>query len=420
MNQEKAAAIRAKDLTVAIDGKTIIKDVGFSLEQGEFVAIIGPNGAGKSTLLRSLRGMIGLTDGEVSLQGRALRAMKEDELARTVAYMQQEVNVGFGYTALDIVLAGRYPYLKWWQNESEADRQIALKYMEFTGVREFAEKPVRQLSGGERQRILLAKVLTQETPLIFLDEPTASLDLLYQEEIFRSCQEMCSNGKTILIVAHDLKMAARFCSRLLLFAKGRLLADGTPEAVITEKNLAEAYGLQASVYVNQITGNLDIHTYSAAQSSANGSRVHVIGGGGAATLHLRQLYELGYRLSCGVLQSGDSDAEAAAAFAEKSVVGQAFSSIDRQQGAENRRLIEEAEWTLLSGSFFGEQNLDNLKAAREAKKLIIIEDTPIEERDFTGGEAVRLYRELLSSAQTTVLTTQQFQTSLAVKSSKER
>lgn len=415
MSVKNDAVVAAKNLKVALDGKTILQDVGFSIKKGEFVAIIGPNGAGKSTLLRSLRGMINLAEGEVSLQGRALRTMKEDELARTVAYMQQEVNVGFGYTALDIVLAGRYPYLKWWQNESEADRQIALKYMEFTGVRKFADKPVRHLSGGERQRILLAKVLTQETPLIFLDEPTASLDLLYQEEIFRSCQEMCSNGKTVLIVAHDLKMAAKFCSRLLLFSKGRLVADGVPEKVITDENLADAYGLHASVYVNQITGNLDIHTYCAAHSSANGSRVHVIGGGGAATSHLRLLYENGYRLSCGVLQSGDSDAEAAAAFVEKSVIGQAFSTIDRQQGEENRRLIEEAEWTLLSGSCFGEQNIDNLKAALSAKKLIIIEDSPIEERDFTGGEAALLYRELIGSGRTTVLTTQQFQTSLAVK-----
>jgi len=154
-----------------------------------------PNGAGKSTLLKSLRGMLPVASGRVSVFGHPIHSLGDKKAARLVAYMQQEVNVGFGFTALEVVLAGRYPYLNWWQNEAEEDHDIAKKYMAFTGIEALADKPVNQVSGGERQRILLAKVLAQETPLIFLDEPTASLDLVYQEEIFRYCQTICKEGK---------------------------------------------------------------------------------------------------------------------------------------------------------------------------------------------------------------------------------
>ncbi len=415
MTAENRTAVAAENVQVVIAGKSILQEVSFSVSPGEFAGIIGPNGAGKSTLLRSLRGLNALAGGEIRLQGRLLQSQSETELARAVAYMQQEVNVGFGFTALDVVLAGRYPHLKWWQNESENDRRIARSYMEFTGVSELADKPVNQVSGGERQRILLAKVLAQETPLIFLDEPTASLDLLYQEEIFRSCQAMCKSGKTVLIVAHDLKLAAKFCSRLLLLAKGCLVADGAPEAVINEENLAKAYGLHASVYINQVTGNLDIHTYGNEHGRREGCRVHVIGGGGTAAQHLRLLNELGYQVSSGVLQEGDSDAEVAAAFGLETIVGASFATIDQEQSQENRRLIEAADWTLLSSCCFGLQNIDNLNAALSAGKLIIIEDTPIEERDFTSGEAASLYRTLAQSDRATVLTTQQFQARMAAK-----
>ena len=122
--------------------------------------------------------------------------------------MQQSVEVGFGYTGKDIVLAGRYPYMKWWKGESIADEELALKCMEYTGTRELAERPVNEVSGGQKQRILLAKVLAQQTPILFLDEPTTGLDMVYQEEIFRFSKSLTEMGKTILMVVHELNLAA--------------------------------------------------------------------------------------------------------------------------------------------------------------------------------------------------------------------
>ena len=387
--------LQVERVAVALGGRNILRDCSFSVAPGEFVGVIGPNGAGKSTLMRSLRGLLPLTAGKVDVFGEPIHAMGDKQAARLVAYMQQDVNVGFGYTALEVVLAGRYPYLDWWRNESDEDREIARRYMRFTGVEEMADKAVNQVSGGERQRILLAKALAQETPLIFLDEPTASLDLVYQEEIFRHCQTVCSQGKSVLLIAHDIKLAAKFCSRLLLVADGRILADGIPEEVVTPGNLDRAYGLHSAVFQNQVTGNLDIHTFVGCERQGKVRRIHVIGGGGSVGPILRILYERDYRVSAGVLQNGDTDADVASAFGIEYIPAQPFTAVDASQAEAHRHLVEAADWVILGNVWYGQQNLDNLKAAFFARRLIVVEDLPITDRDCSGGEATRLYGGLL-------------------------
>jgi iron complex transport system ATP-binding protein len=408
MTQE---VITLRDSSIVLGNKKILQHITCSIGAGEFVGIIGPNGAGKSTLLLGLRGFLPLATGEVQLLGRPIAALENKELARQVAYMQQEVNVGFGYTALEVVLTGRYPHLKWWQHERIKDKEIAHKYMEFTGVDSLANKPVHTMSGGEKQRVLLAKVLAQETPIIFLDEPTASLDLAYQEEIFRYCQLICKQGKTVLLVAHDLKLAAKFCSRLLLLADGEMVADGSPAKVITKENLQTAYGLHAAVFMNQVTGNLDIHTYASATYNKD-TTVHIICGGGSGGRIIRVLYELGFRLTIGVVQPNDVDAHVAQAFHISCVLGQPFSMMDEFSLEKNRKKISDADWVVLSNITYGEQNIENLQAAFGAKKLIVIEDTPIGERDFVGGLAMELYARLIKMPHVTVMTLEQFAKSL--------
>ena len=177
-----------------------------------------------------------------------------------MAYLQQHVEMTFAYTARDVVLSGRYPYLSWWSQEKAEDLAIAEACMAYTGVSELADKPLHAMSGGQRQRVLLAKVLAQQTPVLFLDEPATGLDLIYQEEIFRFCRELAAAGKTVLLVAHELSLAARFCSRLLLIAHGTLLADGAPQAVLTDELLTKAYGAPVRVVENPLTRHAEIYT----------------------------------------------------------------------------------------------------------------------------------------------------------------
>ena len=262
------AVIEIKNLTIGYGERHVVSDVNASISEGEIVGIIGRNGAGKSTLLKTIRGLLPKHSGEVTYLGKKLEEYHEKELACKVAYLQQHVEVGFGYTGQDIVLAGRYPYMKWYESESEADKQLALDCMDYTGTLELADKPVTEVSGGQKQRILLAKVLAQQTPILFLDEPTTGLDMVYQEEIFRFAKELAQMGKTILMVVHELNFAAKYCSRILLLGEGKLLADAAPEEVFTEELLSRAYDADIQVTRNPLNNNLEITTKVNAKEKA--------------------------------------------------------------------------------------------------------------------------------------------------------
>ena len=252
--------IRADAVYAGYNGRVILENVSFSVGEGEIVGLIGPNGAGKSTLLKTLRGILPMLSGSAALMGDDINTLDAKEFARRAAYLQQRVEMTFDYTARDIVLAGRYPYLSWWSQEREHDLAIAEACMAYTGVSELADNPLHAMSGGQRQRVLLAKVLAQQTPVLFLDEPATGLDIIYQEEIFRFCREISAAGKTVLLVAHELSLAARFCSRLLLIGRGTLLADGVPKDVLTDGLLSQAYGAPVRVVENPLTRHAEVYT----------------------------------------------------------------------------------------------------------------------------------------------------------------
>lgn len=252
--------IEIKNLSIGYENKVVISDVNAAIKQGEIVGIIGCNGAGKSTLLKTIRGLLPKKSREVLYFGKPLEEYDDKELACRVAYLQQHVEVGFGYTGRDIVLAGRYPYMKWWEKKSGEDEKLALDCMAYTGTLDLADRPVTEVSGGQKQRILLAKVLAQQTPILFLDEPTTGLDMVYQEEIFRFAKELAQMGKTVLMVVHELNFAAKYCTRILLLGEGRVLADAPPAEAFTEELLSRAYKADISVIKNPISESLEIST----------------------------------------------------------------------------------------------------------------------------------------------------------------
>ena len=261
--------IQVNDVTVGYDrGERILHDLNFSIQAGDFVGIIGKNGAGKSTLLKSMRGFLPLDKGEILLADRRVQDYSQRELARKIAYLQQQVELTFDYTVRDMVMAGRYPNKKWWQQQGNEEDRIIEACMKYTDVLDMADRPIRALSGGQRQRVLLAKVLAQQTPVLFLDEPAAGLDLFYQEQIFRFCRELSARGKTVVMVVHELNLADRYCSRLMLLKQGNVLADAAPQQVLTDELLSAGYGTAIHARRNPETGHADIYTEELPLTSA--------------------------------------------------------------------------------------------------------------------------------------------------------
>ena len=229
-----------QSLSVILGETAILKDASFSIDSGEFVGIIGPNGSGKTTLLKTLRGLYPTSSGQVLWDGKSIASMSDKDIAHHVAYMQQSVNVSFDYEAIDIVMTARYPYLKWWQQEGPGDKAIVEKAMKEVGVYHLRHRSV--------QRVFLAKALAQQTEVLLLDEPTAALDLVYADDIFHEGRRLCDEGKTILIVVHDLELAAKYCTKLVLVSDGHIVDVGTPRDVLTAENLRNAFHLSAAVY----------------------------------------------------------------------------------------------------------------------------------------------------------------------------
>jgi len=249
--------IEISNLHYSINNKKILDDINISFGKGEFIGLIGPNGAGKTTLLKSINGLNKLDAGDIKISGNHIIKMKDKELAKQIALMNQNTSISFGFPCVDIVMMGRYPYSRTLGGFTKEDSEVVNKYMNFTDTIRFKERLITELSGGERQRVLFAKVLAQETDVILLDEPTASLDITHEEQIFKYSKELSENGKTVIAAVHDLRIAIKYCSKLVLLDKGRIIKEGIAEEVITEENLEVAYGINSQVYFNTVSNSLD-------------------------------------------------------------------------------------------------------------------------------------------------------------------
>jgi len=231
-----------------------LSTLSFEIAAGEIVGVIGPNSSGKTTLIRLLTRVLEPAAGEIRLEGAPLRQIARTDLARRVAVVPQGTMPQFPFTVGELVLMGRYPHGPGRYFESPRDRTVAREAMEATGVLELADLPFDHLSGGERQRAVIARALAQEPRLLVLDEPTAHLDLRYQAEAAALLRRLNQErGMTILLVSHDLNLAAEVCDRLLLLAAGRLAATGVPEAVLDESLLVSVFGCELIVDKSEAT-----------------------------------------------------------------------------------------------------------------------------------------------------------------------
>lgn len=249
--------LELKNISYFVGENKILKDISFRCQSGEIIGIIGPNGSGKTTLLKTINGINSISDGDILLNEKSIKDYNEKELARDISFMNQNTNIEFDFPCIDIVVLGRYPYLERFQEYSKKDIELAEKYMKLINTYKFRDKSILQLSGGERQRVLFAKILTQESQVILLDEPTASLDMRYEEDLLKEVSKEKDKGKIIILVIHNLRTAIKYCSRLILLSEGNIIKDGAVKEVITEENLNKVFGIKTKVYYNEISKSLD-------------------------------------------------------------------------------------------------------------------------------------------------------------------
>ncbi len=240
--------LKIENLTVAYDSRRILHGVSFNVDTGEIVALIGPNGAGKSTLIRAVSGVVPIESGEVWIDGKSLRRLSTMERARQLAVVPQARNLPPAFTVYESILLGRTPYLGWFGRAGPADHERVRYALERTQMLPLAERRVGELSGGEQQRVLLARALAQETPVLLLDEPITHLDLQHREKLIRLIRELAVHKElAVLMVLHDLNLAAMYADRIALLVDGRFEAIGAPSEVLTEANLTRIYEIRVRV-----------------------------------------------------------------------------------------------------------------------------------------------------------------------------
>ncbi|MGB9094919.1 Fe(3+) dicitrate ABC transporter ATP-binding protein FecE [Erwinia sp.] len=246
--------LTAKHLRAGYGNKTILDDISLTLPSGKITALIGPNGCGKSTLLKCFSRLIAPQSGEIQLDNERIQSLSGRELARKLALLPQQHSVPEGIRVEELVGYGRNPWLPLWHRLGKRDRQIIRQAMDVTRIAGLADRLVSQLSGGQQQRVFLALTLAQTTPVLLLDEPTTYMDMNHQTELMLLLRQLNQQGKTVVTVLHDLNQASRYCDHLVMIAKGKIIAQGTPQDVMIPELLASVFAVDAEIHADPVSG----------------------------------------------------------------------------------------------------------------------------------------------------------------------
>ncbi|WP_027501864.1 heme ABC transporter ATP-binding protein [Rhodococcus sp. UNC363MFTsu5.1] len=247
-----AVSMRAVGVSVDRGQRRVLESVSLDVRVGEVLALVGPNGAGKSTLLAAMAGDQAIAEGHVELDGRPLEHWTGTDMAQRRAVLPQQHTVGFSFTSLEVVRMGRAPWTRTACRDEDAD--AVREAMEACDVAAFAERPFAALSGGERSRVALARVFAQRTETLLLDEPTAALDLGHQEAVMSLVRERARAGTAVVVVLHDLALAAAYADTVAVLEAGALAAYGSPREVLTEDLLSRVYGHPVEVIAHPRSG----------------------------------------------------------------------------------------------------------------------------------------------------------------------
>lgn len=253
-NQGGAARLRASHVALGYDKTTIISDLSVSIPDGVVTAIVGPNGCGKSTLLAGLSRLRKPTSGAILLDGKMIASCSSREVARKLALLPQDAIAPDGMTVSELIRFGRQPHqglLRQWSREDEDIVEAALRS---TDLLELADRPLEAMSGGQRQRAWIAMAVAQATPLLLLDEPTSALDLGHQIEVFELIRGLAEQGKTVVMVVHDLSSACRYADHIVAMRNGAIVAEGRPLEIVTPALVEQLYGVRCTLVPDPCTG----------------------------------------------------------------------------------------------------------------------------------------------------------------------
>ncbi|MDJ0958732.1 MAG: ABC transporter ATP-binding protein [Arenicellales bacterium] len=237
--------LQLTSIHVNLGKQSILRGVDLQVEQGELLGLLGPNGAGKSTLLRCILQLIPIAEGDVRLEGSFVHTIPVQERSRKIAYLAQHGPVYWPISVERLVSLGRFPHLSSWQHLSSQDENIVETTLRQTDLWHLRQRTVTTLSGGERTRTLLARALAVDAPLLLADEPVAALDPAHQLQIMDLLRQYSDTGHSVIVVMHDLTLAARYCHRIALMHEGKLIASGTAREVLKAEHLAEVYKIDA-------------------------------------------------------------------------------------------------------------------------------------------------------------------------------
>ncbi|AYA05524.1 ATP-binding cassette domain-containing protein [Rahnella sp. NRRL B-41462] len=248
MNTEHSSPLYAKDLTLGYDKKIVARELSVSIPQGKLTVIIGPNACGKSTLLRTLSRLMPPQSGTVFLDGKLIGDYGTRDVAKRLGLLPQSSTAPGDISVADLVARGRYPHQSLFSRWTAQDTLAVNDAMHATGVFELAESTVNSLSGGQRQRVWIAMVLAQQTPLLLLDEPTTWLDIAHQIDLMElMCRLNQENGRTLVVVLHDLNQACRYAGHLIAMRDGKILAEGAPVDIVTPALIEQVFGLRCAI-----------------------------------------------------------------------------------------------------------------------------------------------------------------------------
>lgn len=239
--------IEVKDLSFSYGQRKVLEQISFSVEGGEFLSILGANGVGKSTLFRCMLGLLKGYDGQVLIDGNDSRKLPERELAKRIAYIPQSSSPAFHFSVFDIVLMGLTSSMRVFGTPGKEEKERVMWALDKIGITSLADRCFHRLSGGERQLVMIARALVQNAPILMLDEPTASLDFGNQLRVLRQMRNLADEGYTIVQTTHDPDLCYMFSDRILALKAGKILAEGTPQKVMTEDVINRLYGVDVQI-----------------------------------------------------------------------------------------------------------------------------------------------------------------------------